>query len=566
MLELLFGTRKRASNDDAGWTSFGRSIRLKTTAGPFVDENIALTYSAVWCASRILCETSACLPLLTFKHIDDGRAQAPEHRAYDLLKTAPNPDMGSMAWREGRTLHQVNWGGGFSEIQRDGKTRLEALNPIHPSRVRPVRSWDEDRKGRPLAAQGYKYLVRNNDNTEVALRGEEMLHVPGVLSEDGIWGKGVITYARESIGHGLAQEKNAGSYFGSGGMPRAVVFVPGLNSSDVRKEFRAEWKEMHSGPDASEIGILPVEGKLQQISISNRDSQFLESRSFSIREIARWYRIAAYLLQEYEKAATYASIEALGIEFIIYSLLPWLRRWEEQCNLKLFTREERAKYYVEHQLAGLLRGDMASRYAAYQTALQNGFMTLNEIRRLENLNSIGPLGDKHWMPKNFGFLGESAPAGPQDPAAKASGEGETDDAQDDDAQRDDENGDEEGANDEQRKAAARAVLVDVLSRMFTKEANAAARVIEAKQPPDPRLVDFYDRHRGLMAQALTPAALLLESLGKPIDASELADRLAAESLAILRRAYDAETKSQILARLDAWPTTRAEEVADAIMQ
>ncbi len=399
-----------------GWGS----SRVRTQAGTVVDEDLALTYSACWCATRLLAETVASLPLVVYRRKkNDDREQAPDHPLYDLLKTAPNGDMGSMAFREGRTQHQVNWGNGFAEIERetaDPRSPIVALNPIHPRRVRPTRPADTDYRGMPLWPK-YPYMVRNNDGTSTALRADEMLHIPGVLSEDGVWGKGVIAYARQSIGFGLGTERHGASVFGNGSVPRGIVKVPGLKDSDARKAFRAEWKQIHGSPDSGEIAILPVDGEFQQITISNEDNQFLQTRVHNVKEIARWYRIPVHMLSELAGPAGYNSIEMFSLEFVIYSLLPWIRRWEEQLELKLLTAEERKEYFVEHLLAGLLRGDLTTRFNAYAVALNNGFMTRNEVRRLENLNSVGPAGDKLFVPLNMVPLEEAGMGTPATGAA-----------------------------------------------------------------------------------------------------------------------------------------------------
>ena len=404
LLDLLFGRPDKRANFDWFWGGTPwQAGRVRTQSGTRVDEYIALTYAACWCATRIIAETEASLDLFTYRR--DGKdGQDTRHATdlplYDKLLHAPNPDMDSMAFREGRTAHQVNWGNAFAEIEferpGDPTSDLVALWPIHPSRVKPVRPGDGD------DLRGYRYLVRNNDGTTVPMRANEMLHVPGVLSEDGIWGKGTVAHARESIGMGLGTERHGATSVGSGNLPRAVLFSnsPMLKDKEARASFRAEWRQTHGSPDSGELGILPGDAKLEPLSFNNRDSQFLESRVHNVREIARWYRVPVHMLGDLEKAS-YNSIEQLGLEFVAYSLLPWLRRWEKQISMKLIAPQDRSTVYVEHYLRGLLRGDLKSRMDAYKTALMVGIMTINEVRRLENLNSIGPAGNVHYVPLNM---------------------------------------------------------------------------------------------------------------------------------------------------------------------
>lgn len=431
MLDLLF---PRSSSRRAGseWFWGGSSWiggRVRTNANLVVDPDIAMTYSCVWCATRILAETAASLPLITYRLDPDGKVeQAVDDPLYHLLKFAPNPDMGSMAFREGRTMHQVNWGNGFAEIERDKNGDALALWPIHPSRVRPTKLADTDNQGRYLLPT-YPYQVRNNDGSSMALKASEMLHVPGVLSEDGVWGKGTVAYARESIGMGLATERHGAAYFGSGAQPKAVLKTSGMKDPEVRAAFRKEWKNVHNSPDSSEIAIIGPESEYIPISLGMEDSQFLGTRTFNVREIARWYRIPSYMLSDLEKAG-YNSIEMLSLEFVIYSLLPWLRRWEEQIMLKLIRPEDRGRIFVEHQLAGLLRGDVKTRYESYKVALEHGFLSINEVRRLENMNAIGSLGDNHYVMANMTTV-ERLVTGPvAAPGAPGAAPGDAEDAAD----------------------------------------------------------------------------------------------------------------------------------------
>jgi HK97 family phage portal protein len=408
LLEYFLGPRRAAAND-IPWTddldSFGgRSWggRRRTQAGPVVDEDLALTYSALWCGTRVIAETGAMLPLLTYQRTDDDdHKEFPGHQLYPLLKTAPNPEMGSMAFREGRMAHQVLWGNAFAEIERDSDGAPVALWPIHPARVQPVRRNELGANGRPLYPD-YPYKVRNDDGTWLAMKADELLHVPGVLNEDGMWGKSVVAYGRESIGMGLGVQRHGASTFGAGGVPRGVITKSGMQFRDPeqRRQFRQEWKEMHGSPDSGEVAILQGEAEYKLITMSNEDFQFLGTLRFNVSEIARWLRLPPHLLMDLERS-TNNNIEQQGMEFVIYGEMPWLCRWEEQLSLKLLRPEERGAVFFEHQLDRLLRGDVTARFNAYRVALASGFMTINQVCRLERLPSIGPAGDVNYVPVNM---------------------------------------------------------------------------------------------------------------------------------------------------------------------
>lgn len=426
MLDLLFGgPRKQAGGWDGwgawGWGGFGwQGGRTRTQAGTVVDQELALTYSALWCGVRAIAETLASLPLITYQSAGDDtdRSEAKGQPLYTLLRHSPAPQCGSMAFREGRTAHQILWGQGFAEIERGGRTKANpagevvALWPVHPGRVTPVRPAD----GMP----GYSYWVRNNDGTRIALRLDELLHVPGVLTDDGVWGKSVVAYGRESIGMGLGVERHGATYFGSGGQPRGIITGLTMRDSDARRTFRQEWKEIHGSPDSAEIAILPVNATYTPLSITNEDAQFLGTRKFNVTEIARWLRLPPHILMDLDRA-TNNNIEQQGIEFVMYGLLPWARRWEEQITLKLVPPNRRATLFAEHRFEALMRGDIQSRMNAYKTGLMSGVLTLNDVCRMEGLNHIdGPEGDQHWMPLNM-TTAQALAASPPEPGSGGRG-------------------------------------------------------------------------------------------------------------------------------------------------
>jgi HK97 family phage portal protein len=393
MLNLLLGKpgsmRAQApSGKDGGWWP---TMRVRTRSNVVVDEDIALTYAAVWCATRVLTEGCMSVPMVMYRRTPDGHRECPEDWRYHLVRTAPNPSMGSAAFWEGRTMHQINNGNGFAEIEFDGDRPVN-LWPIHASRVRPVWPWDNK--------PGFDYIVRNNDGSSVALRASEVLHIPGACSEDGVWAKGVITQARESVGMGIATESHGSAYFAGGAQPRAVISGAGLKDKEQRAQFRREWKEIHGSPDSGEIAIMPTDAKYTAITLSNEDSQFLETRKYNVVDIARWYRVPPHKLMDLDRA-TFSNIEHQSIEVVYDAILPWLLRRSEQLALKLLTPAERLEYFFGFDLTTLLRGDFKTRMEGYQTALMNGIMTLNDVMRAEGWNTIGPEGDRRFMPVNL---------------------------------------------------------------------------------------------------------------------------------------------------------------------
>lgn len=246
MLDLIMPAGRKylaafGGRDSEGWgRTWFSTNRVRTNAGVTVDEELALTYVAVFTCSRIISESVSSLPLFCYKRKETGdRSLTADISASELISLAPNPLMTAMPFRDGRTLHQLNWGQGFAEIVRDPRTgEISELWPIHPGRVRPAL---------PRTSENYKYIVRNNDGSAIGMHADEMLHLCGTLSDDGVWGRSIIQYARESIGFGMGLERHGASFFGTGAQPKGLLVTPGLRQRDDKRAFRQEWKEMQIG-------------------------------------------------------------------------------------------------------------------------------------------------------------------------------------------------------------------------------------------------------------------------------------------------------------------------------
>lgn len=391
-----------------------------TSAGVRVDEDTALNYSACWAATRILAETIASLPLWLYRRLPGGGKEPVEdHGLFHLLHVAPNPEMDSFTYWESRLEHLINWGNCFSEIERNHGGRPLHLWPIHPSRV----SLQRDKQRRIY------YLVRNNTGAPTRIPPADMFHITGLLSADGLWGRGVIKTARESIGMGLSTERHGATFFGNGARPGGVLKHPGRLTDIARKNLRESWYRIHQGPGAAHnLAILEEGMDFQALDIPPEDAQFLGTRQHNITEMARWYRLPPHLLAELTRS-TNANIEAENLGFVTHSLRPWLVRVERAIRRQLFMPWERRNYFVEFLLDALMRGDLATRTTALATQFLNGELSLNEWRAIENRNPIGPAGDRHYLQAQMIPLpdpdaeGEPEPPEPPAPAAAAAPSG-----------------------------------------------------------------------------------------------------------------------------------------------
>ena len=358
-----------------------------TVSDVVVTDATALTFSAVWCATRVIAETLASLPCVLYRRLPDGsREHALDDDRYWLVNDEPNTAMSASSFFEALTGQMVLLGNCYSRLVYDGLGRLERIDPFLPETVTPR-----------VNGQEIEYLVSSGGEV---IQSADMLHVMG-LSGDGLVGYSVIAKARESLGAAIAAEQMASAQFGSGSVPGGILVSPMRLDKEKREHLRREWEEIHRGPTkGGRVAILHGGMDYKPLAISNEDSQFLQSREFSIRDVARWFRVPSHMLFDTKDSSVRANIEQQAIEFIVYSMRPWLNRWERELKRKLLTRAERKTLYFEFALDSLLRGDIASRYAAYSIARQWGWLSVNEIRQTENLNAV-PGGDVYLQPSNM---------------------------------------------------------------------------------------------------------------------------------------------------------------------
>ncbi len=512
-----------AATDDFWFSSYS----AKTRAGVEVDESAALTFSACWAATRLLSGTGAYLPLnLQVKSGSGGSIIAESERLHSLLHDAPNPEMSSMMWRATKLGQQINWGNCFSEIERTPRGEIAALWPIHASRV----SLKND--GTQLF-----YEVRNNAGPATHLAYSEVFHVPSMMSDDGRWGKGVIRNARETIGHALATERYGSNWFGSGGRPAAVLKHPSKMDKEARANLRNEWNAIYGGPDnPNRVAVLWEKMEYQAITSDPEDSQFLTARQHNIEEIARWYGVPPHLIGHLLRS-TNNNIEQQGIEFVKYSLLPWLKMWEQEIWRKLLTPEQRAAgYYAKFAVDALERGDAISRTTALSQQFFNGALTLNQWMALEDRDPIGPLGDVHFLQSAMVTLERAVEGEPQ-----------TEPPQNEPA------GDER----ESQQAAIREAAIDVLAEIVRVmlERESAAATHAAKKPAQflNWMDEFYEDHAVRMRKALAnPVRTCILASG--------AARNAEEVLAAAVSAHIESSRKLLLSAAECQPESLATKV------
>ena len=365
-------------------------------AGVPVTEQIALGYAAVYACIRVVAESVATLPIGVYRHLERGKQPERKHAAWSLLNRAPNPEMGAFTFRETLTAHCAGWGNGYAEIERTGAGLPVALWPLRPDLTTPIRQ-----NGKLV------YECRSRIGPARYLDPSDVLHVCG-LGFDGLVGYNPIRLHKPSIGHGLAQEKYSSRFFANGSQPGGIIEYPGAVDQIALQKFRANWENMHSGPDAAHrVGILDGGAKFNATTIDPESSQLLESRKFSVIEACRIFRVPPHMIADLERA-TFGNIEQQSIDFVTYSLMAWLVRWEQEINRKLFLPSEADDYFAEHQTGELLRGDAKSRYEVYAMGRQWGILSVDDCREEENLNPLPDgKGREYLVPLNMHPAGEA---------------------------------------------------------------------------------------------------------------------------------------------------------------
>ena len=377
----LFKSRDKPQDRTAGssYTFFMGG----TTSGKTVTERTAMQMTAVYSCVRILAEAVAGLPLHLYKYTQNGgKEKAIDHPLYRLLHDEPNPEMSSFVVRETLMTHLLLWGNAYAQVIRNGKNEVIALYPLMPNKM----SVDRDSNGQLYYSyyRGADEAIRDTQNT-VILKPSDVLHIPG-LGFDGLVGYSPIAMAKNAIGMAIACEEFGAKFFANGAAPSGVLEHPGTIKDPSR--VRDAWQSQFGGSSNSgKVAVLEEGMKYTPISISPEQAQFLETRKFQINEIARIFRVPPHMVGDLEKSS-FSNIEQQSLEFVKYTLDPWVIRWEQSIQRALLSHDEKAVYFAKFNLEGLLRGDYQSRMNGYAIGRQNGWMSANDIRELENLDRI----------------------------------------------------------------------------------------------------------------------------------------------------------------------------------
>jgi len=394
-LERLSGTA-RPSQWLVDWIHGG----IETASGESVNERTALTCAAVKAAVSVLAETVASLPLDVYERLSNGgRKPAANHPCQRVIHDEFNPEMSSFIGRETMQGHLGTWGNGYAEIRRTigGEAMGLLVRSPEPGRTKPVRGED---------GRLFYECHDERGGREPNIRAEDMLHIPG-FGFDGLVGYSPIGLAREAIGGNLAAQRFANELFKNSGAQEGFLTAPGKVSKEAYARLKAAKDSYAEHGNRHKMMILEEGLTWANRSMNPEDLQMVVQRRFGIEEIARFYRINPTLLGDLTRS-TFANVTELGRQFIVYTMDPWLQRWQAEINRKLL----KPPFFALFNIRAFMRGDHAARAAYYNTMSNIGAYTINDIRAWEDEDDIGPAGDVHFVPLNMVPL-EIAIKGPQ---------------------------------------------------------------------------------------------------------------------------------------------------------
>jgi len=371
LFKRLFKARGQPTDSVSSAPAFymGQSV-----SGKIVNERSSMQTTAVFACVRIIAETVASLPLHTYRYKDDGKEKIYTHPLYKLLHDEPNPEMTSFSLRETMMAHLLLWGNAYCQVIRNGKGEVVSLYPLLPDKM----TVDRDSKGN-------LYYVYRKEGVTHYLGPEEVLHVPG-LGFDGVMGYSPVALAKNAIGLNIAAEEYGGRFFANNATPSGILSTSGTIKDPTK--VRDAWQAAYGGiNNSNKVAVLEDGLQYQAISMPNSDAQFLETRKFQIEEICRIFQVPPHMVADLSKSS-FSNIENQSISFVVHTIRPWLVRIEQAMNKKLFLEKEKGLCFVSFNASALMRGDYKSRMDGYAIGIQNGFFSVNDVRRMENMDPI----------------------------------------------------------------------------------------------------------------------------------------------------------------------------------
>jgi len=501
----------------------------RSLAGVHIDHDTALNFSAVFACVRYIAETVAGLPWRVFlAQPDGGKKLATTHNLDKVLHLRPNPEMSAFAFKTALLAHAQTWGNAYAEIEKDNAGRVVALWPIEPDRVDIKR----DENG------GLYYEISNPRGPKTILRPDQVLHIAG-MGFNGIRGYSIISLAATSIGAGIAADQFVASFYGNGTVMSGALTYEKSLSDEGFERLKKDFAEQYGGArKAWKPLILEEGGKWETFGMPLKDAEFLASQKYRVTDIARWFRVPPHKVADLERA-TFTNIEHQSIEVVQDSILPWALRCEQEADYKLISARSYGAFYTKMNLNAMMRGDHENRAKYYKAMKEGGNMNSNEIRLLEDMNPIGPKGDKYTMQGQYTTLEKIG----EEPAKIPEKTAEPDEPDEDEI-----------------KDLYGKILLDATGRILRRELSRATHELKKKKPKDQFLSwlnKFMDDHRKYICKALNPTA---QSILDRIDKGEAVDEGVA-ALALERFTQDHIVSTEVLI-LDCFDTGNGYSVGD----
>lgn len=390
-------------------------LTVRQTAGVRVNEDTALTLSAVWACVRVISETLAGLPWHVYRRRNDGGFDVqPDHPNNWILDTQPSPETPAFQFREAIVAHALTWGNGYAEIERN-----VAGEPVWLWLITPDRVTLERINGRLM------YAVDNDYAPTTYLEQNDVFHLRG-LTYDGLNGYNVIRMFARAIGLGISLEDSAATFLGNDSTPGGLLETDKTLSETTRQTLLDSWNRRHLGPsNRRNVAVLEGGLKWKPTGAAPEDSQLVQQRQLTPSDICRIYRVPPHKVADLTRS-TNNNIEHQELEFVNDTLRPWAERLETEADIKLFGRNNRGRLCTILSLDELKRGDMAARKEFNSAMLDRGVFSINDVLKRENMNPIGSDGDKRFVPLNMQLLEnageEPLPVKPVTPAATPAAE------------------------------------------------------------------------------------------------------------------------------------------------
>lgn len=460
----------------------------RSYAGVKVNPESAMQSTAVIGCVRVIAESIAGLPLVLYRRRGDKRKRETNHEISKLISTKPCAWMTSFEWREMMTAFVLLRGNAYAQKLVTRRGELVGLNPLNPANMTPKLNSE---KGE------IEYFYKIQGRQEVRLSQDEVFHIKGYTT-DGVTGISVIAMAGTAIGLSIAAEQYGAKVFTNDATPGGILKHPAKLSDDAHKRIQKSWQDAHSGIDnAHKVAIVEEGMDWTKVGMTSEDVQFIDSRKFQVEEIARMFRVPPHMIQDLSRA-TFSNIEHQALSFVQYTLLPWLRRWEGVINTRLIPEDEQETLFSEFLVDGLLRGDIQARYNAYQVGRQNGWLSANDIRRLENMEPLkGEQGEIYVVQAQMVDLEKLASGELEDENT-----GETDPKQPENDAENDENTDETEQKQQKIKAFEQ-LFRSIMNKNSIKEEKRLRSLLNKGANTD-EFVNFYKEHGLFLRETLIP--------------------------------------------------------------